>query len=152
MSRCTTTRPSPLPWLAAACLASTVPLSAAAQAQAATSPAAPSLAGEFLAILVPLVVIIGALLLVLRMARRRYGLVGAEAPLTVVQVLAVGPRERVVVLRTRAGKAFAIGVGAQSINLIAPLDAADIAVPEPADDAASARPASTNSLLGLLRR
>lgn len=100
-----------------------------ARAQAATSPATPSLAGEILAVVVPLALIIAALLLVLRLARRRYGLSGGDAPLSVVQVLAVGPRERVVVLRTRAGNALAVGVSAQSVNLIARLEPGDVAPP-----------------------
>ena len=87
------------------------------------------MAGEILAVVVPLALIIAALLLVLRLARRRYGLSGGDAPLSVVQVLAVGPRERVVVLRTRAGNALAVGVSAQSVNLIARLEPGDVAPP-----------------------
>ncbi|MDH5822032.1 flagellar biosynthetic protein FliO [Luteimonas sp. RD2P54] len=99
---------------------------AAAAAVADPVPAAPSAWRELLGIVVPLAFVIFALFLVWRLARRRYGLTGKDAPLSVLQILPVGPRERVVLLRTRAGKLFAIGVSAQSVNLVATLDQADL--------------------------
>lgn len=97
-------------------------------------PAAATASGSFLwdllAVVVPLLLIIAGLFAVLYYARRRYKLTGRHAPLAIVQVLPVGPRERLVVVRTRADRVFAIGVGPQSLNLIAELDPADIA-PEP---------------------
>ncbi|QOW22853.1 FliO/MopB family protein [Novilysobacter avium] len=99
-------------------------------AAAAGTPAAAS--GSFMwdliAVVVPLLLVIAGLFAILFFARRRYKLTGRDAALSIVQVLPVGPRERVVVLKTRADRVFAIGVGAQSLNLIAELDAADIAV------------------------
>lgn len=121
-------------WLALSCL----PVHAATQAAtvADTDPVAavaPAIApGSFIwdlvAVVVPLLLVIAGLFAVLFYARRRYKLTGREAALSIVQVLPVGPRDRVVVLRTRADRVFAIGVGAHSLNLIAELDAADVAV------------------------
>ena len=122
-------------WVALACLfapiaAQTTADTAAGNAAATAPPAAVS--GSFLwdlvAVVVPLLLVIAGLFAVLYFARRRYKLTGRDAALSIVQVLPVGPRERVVVLRTRADRVFAIGVGPQSLNLIAELDAADIAV------------------------
>lgn len=95
------------------------------------APAAkPSFVGELLAILVPLALIIVALLLVLRLARRRYGLTGQDAPLSILQILPVGPRERVVLVRTRSGRVFTIGVGAQSVTFITDISPDDLVAPE----------------------
>ncbi|NZA26780.1 flagellar biosynthetic protein FliO [Luteimonas sp. SJ-92] len=99
---------------------------AAAAAAADPVPVAPSAWRELLGIVVPLAFVIFALFLVWRLARRRYGLTGKDAPLSVLQILPVGPRERVVLLRTRAGRIFAVGVSTQSVNLITNLDQADI--------------------------
>jgi flagellar protein FliO/FliZ len=107
----------------------------AASAQAATPPArtpSDSFVGELLAIVIPLVLIIAGLLFLLRVVRRRYGLSGSDAPLTVLQILPVGPRERVVLVKSRAGRVFAIGVGAQSVTFITDLDSDDLEAPVPA--------------------
>ena len=85
-----------------------------------------SFATELLAILLPLAFIIVCLLVLLRILRRRFGLAGPDAPLSVVQVLPVGPRERIVVLRSRAGRAFAVGVSAGAVTLISNLDSDDL--------------------------
>lgn len=106
----------------------------AASAQAATPPArtpGDSFVGELLAIVIPLVLIIAGLLFLLRVVRRRYGLSGTDAPLTVLQILPVGPRERVVLVKSRAGRVFAIGVGTQSVTFITDLDTEDLEAPEP---------------------
>lgn len=89
-----------------------------------------SFVGELLAILVPLALIIVALLLVLRLARRRYGLTGQDAPLSILQILPVGPRERIVLVRARSGRVFTVGVGPQSVNFITNLNPADLQLPE----------------------
>jgi flagellar protein FliO/FliZ len=96
---------------------------------AATAPERSSFLGELLAILVPLALIIVALLLVLRLARRRYGLTGQDAPLSIVQILPVGPRERIVLVRARSGRVFTVGVGPQSVNFLTNLDPADLVSP-----------------------
>lgn len=97
----------------------------AAPAAAAAQP--PSMFFEFISILLPVAVVIAALLAVLHYLRKRHGLSGRDAPLSILQILPVGPRERIVVLRTRSGRALAVGVAGQSLNLIAELDPADIA-------------------------
>lgn len=124
--------------LAGACfaLACSAPVAALAAAQAVApaagaAPAAaaqpPSLLFEFAAILLPVAVVLGGLVAVLYFLRKRHGLTARDAPLSVLQVLPIGPRERIVVLRTRSGRALAVGVAGQSLNLIAELDPADIA-------------------------
>lgn len=107
----------------------------ATSAHAAATPArtpSDSFVGELLAIVIPLVLIIVGLLFMLRLVRRRYGLSGSDAPLTVLQILPVGPRERVVLVKSRAGRVFAIGVGAQSVTFITDLDSEDLEAPVPA--------------------
>lgn len=99
--------------------------------------------GELVSILVPLVLIILVLLAGLHLARRRYGMTGQDAPLSVVQILPLGPRERIVLVRTRAGRVFAVGVAAQAVSLVTELDPADLApsaVPEAPSGASPTRP------------
>lgn len=125
------------PGLARACLAfaCAAPWAAFAAAPAASAAAAapaaavqpPSILFEFAAILLPVAVVLGGLVAVLYVLRKRHGLTARDAPLSVLQILPIGPRERIVVLRTRSGRALAIGVSGQSLNLIAELDPADIA-------------------------
>ena len=95
-----------------------------------------------------------ALLLVLRLMRRRYGLTGSKARLSVLQILPVGPRERVVLLQTRAGRVLAIGVSAQSVNLITRLEQDDVPpAPDPEESGPGhATPAAKSPLDVLLRR
>ena len=110
----------------------------ATTAEAAAAPArtpSDSFVGELLAIVIPLVLIIAGLLFLLRLVRRRYGLSGTDAPLTVLQILPVGPRERVVLVKSRAGRVFAIGVGAQSVTFITDLDSDDLKSDETAASA-----------------
>ncbi|QQQ01592.1 flagellar biosynthetic protein FliO [Lysobacter enzymogenes] len=115
---------APLAGLAQAAAPAAKPAAAAAPAAAAQPP---SLFLEFVAIVLPVAVVLGGLVAVLYFLRKRHGLTARDAPLTVLQVLPIGPRERIVVLRTRSGRALAVGVAGQSLNLIAELDPADIA-------------------------
>lgn len=108
-------------------------------------PPAPSFFGELVSIVLPLAFIILGLFLVLHLARRRYGLRGRGAALSVVQVLPLGPRERLVVVRTHGGRVLAVGVSAQAVQLVSELDAADLPPPEP--DPEPSQPAP--KLLGL---
>ncbi|MDR6993170.1 flagellar biosynthetic protein FliO [Luteimonas sp. 3794] len=113
----------------------------AVSAQAATASSRPqsdSFIGELLAILIPLVLIIAGLVFLLRVVRRRYGLSGVDAPLSVLQILPVGPRERVVLVKSRAGRVFAIGVGAHSVTFITDLDMEDLGDPAAAASVATA--------------
>jgi len=99
---------------------------AAAPAMEAVAEPGTSYVWELIAILLPLAIIIMFLLVLLRLLRRRFGLAGPDAPLSVVQVLPVGPRERIVVLRSRAGRAFAVGVSANAVTLVSMLDDDDL--------------------------
>lgn len=99
--------------------------------------------GELLSIVVPLAFIILVLIAVLHLAKRRYGITGQDAPLSIVQVLALGPRERIVLVRTRAGRVFAVGVGSQTVTLLTDLDPAELVPktpPEGEPRAANRRP------------
>ncbi len=114
-------------WPAAATLLWTAAMPVLAT-PAAPAPVRDSFVGEMVAILLPLVFIIAGLLFLLRLLRRRYGLSGGDTtPLSVLQILPVGPRERVVLVKSRAGRVFAIGVGAQSVTFITDLDIRDVA-------------------------
>ena len=130
------------PALRALLLASAWPGIALAAQPAAAQPTT-SLLGEVLAIVLPLLFIIGGLVAVLVIARRRFGLTGSDAPLSIVQILPVGPRERVVLVKTRAGRVLAIGVAAQSLTLLARLDHDDVYVQrDNTSDEATTDPAS----------
>lgn len=135
---------------ALAALAATPMARAQAAAEAAGSG---TFFGELVSILLPLVLIILVLLAGLHLARRRYGMTGQDAPLSVVQILPLGPRERIVLVRTRAGRVFAVGVAAQAVSLVTELDPADLAVSQPSDDL-PATPAARATLFGkpLIRR
>ena len=135
-----------------ACAPVVAPFAALAAAAAPATTASPTFWGELLAILVPLAFIIVALLLALRHIRRRYGLTGQDAPLSVVQILPVGPRERVVLVRSRSGRVLAIGVGAQSVGLIAELGAEDIAPPPGAEPPEPPGPVARRTFFDLMRR
>src|SRR5690606_26185551 len=107
-------------------LASGTAMSAEAVSDA---PAASSFAGELLAIVLPLAFIIAGLLVVLRLLRRRYGLTGPDAPLSILQILPLGPRERLVLVKSRSGRILTVGVAAQNVTFITDLDEADLASP-----------------------
>lgn len=115
--------------IAAAC---TLIPAAVARAQAnTTAPADPggSFVGELLAILVPLALVIVVLVVVLRLVRRRYGLSGGDAPLSVVQIVPLGPRERLVLVKTRSGRVFTVGVGLHAVHFVTDLDPSDLEPP-----------------------
>lgn len=102
----------------------------AVSAEAVTdAPAASSLAGELMAIVLPLAFIIAGLVVVLRLVRRRYGLTGPDAPLSILQILPLGPRERLVLVKSRSGRVFTVGVAAQTVTFITDLEAEDVASP-----------------------
>lgn len=124
-------RPSVAAALPACCIASP----ALATANAADAGTAGVLA-DVVAVLVPVLLIIAVLVAVLYYARRRYRLTGSGAALSVVQILPVGPRERVVVVRTRNDRYLAVGVGAQTLSLLAELDPLDVALAPPSSSVA----------------
>ncbi len=120
-------RPCPLlPGLALASL----PLPALSAAPATDG--GTGLVADLIAVVVPVLLVIGVLVAVLYHARRRNRLTGPDAALSVVQILPVGPRERVVVVRTRNDRYLAVGVGTQALSLIAELDPRDVALDPPA--------------------
>lgn len=86
-----------------------------------------SVAGEVMGILLPLALVIVVLVAVLYLVRRRFGLTGQDAPLSILQILPVGSRERIVVVKARSGRVFVVGVGAQTVNLITNLEQSDVA-------------------------
>lgn len=88
-----------------------------------------SVAGEVMGIVLPLALIIIVLLAVLYFVRRRFGLTGQDAPLSILQILPVGSRERLVLVKSRSGRLFTIGVGAQSVTFITNLEQSDIEPP-----------------------
>src|SRR3546814_13712313 len=83
------------------------------------------IAGEVIGILLPLALVIIALVAVLNLVRRRFGLTGQAAPLSILQILPVGFRERIVVVKSRSGRVFAVGVGAKTVTLITTLEQSD---------------------------
>lgn len=111
---------------------------AAAAAPAAQASPPPSMVGEVLGIVLPLALIIVALLAVLFVVRRRFGLGRGDAPLSILQILPVGSRERIVVVRSRSGRVFAVGVSGQSVTMITNLEQSDLE-PAPAPDPAGTR-------------
>ena len=114
--------------------AGATPATAPVASQAASGQAG-SFIGELVSIVLPLAFIILVLLAILRLAKRRYGMTGQDAPMSVVQILPLGPRERIVLVKTRTGRVFAVGVSSQSVNLVTDLDPADLVVPGTPPDA-----------------
>jgi flagellar protein FliO/FliZ len=107
--------------------------------QAAADAGQSSFVGELMSIVIPLAFIVLVLFAVLRLAKRRFTATGQDAPLSVVQVLPLGPRERIVLLKSRTGRVFAVGVAGQSVNLITDLEPGDLApAPVPANPGADA--------------
>ena len=138
---------------AAAAIATALACGSALAATPAAAVPAPSYVRKLLSIVLPLGFMILALLLVLRLLRRRYGMTGSGAHLSVLQILPVGPRERVVLLKTRAGRILAIGVSAQSVNLITRLEQDDVtAGPDTGNGPAEAARVAKSPLDVLLRR
>lgn len=124
------------------------PGSAQPQAQVETM----SFIGEIMSIVLPLAFIILVLVAVLHFARRRYGMTAQDAPLSVLQILPMGPRERVILLKTRGGRLLVVGVAAHGVNLITELDPGDVApAPGRTDVAEAARPSTVFGAL-LTRR
>lgn len=88
---------------------------------------APASGGSLLSLFVPLIAVTAALLAMLWWLRRGRALSG-NGPMKVVQAVAVGARERVVVLDAQ-GRRFMLGVTPSKIELIAELRAMDTSTP-----------------------
>jgi len=80
--------------------------------------------GSLLGLLVPLIAVTLGMLAMLWWLKRGKTLAGS-GPLKVVQALAVGPRERVVVLDAQ-GRRLLIGVTANKIELLTELTSTDV--------------------------
>lgn len=86
--------------------------------------------GSVLGLIVPLLTVAFALVALWWIMRRNSGRSGAAGPLRIVQVLAVGPRERVIVV-DHASRRFMLGVTPSTINVLADLDGKDAAKNQP---------------------
>lgn len=84
---------------------------------------------SFLSLLLPLLVVLGALLAALVWLNRSRGLYRNDGPLKIVQVLPVSPRERVVVLDSGA-RLMVVGVASGRVSLLSMLDPTGRDVPD----------------------
>lgn len=80
----------------------------------------PGTGGMWLGLLVPLIAVTAGLLALLWWLRRGQSLQGGRGPLKLVQAVAVGGRERVVVLDAQ-DRRLVLGVTAQRVELLAEL-------------------------------
>lgn len=92
--------------------------------------------GSVLGLIVPLLTVAFALAALWWIMRRNSGRSGAAGPLRIVQVLAVGPRERVIVV-DHASRRFMLGVTPSTINVLADLDGKDAAKIQPSASSAN---------------
>lgn len=88
-------------------------------ASAQDTPPAPSpLASEWISLMLPLLLVVAAGIVALWLIKRRYSAVGDNGALRIRSVLAVGPRERIVLIETEK-QMLIVGVCASSINTLA---------------------------------
>jgi len=86
-------------------------------AHAQQDPAA-SLRSTVVSMIVPLVLVVGSMILALVFVRRRFGIVSGDGPMRIRQILAVGPRERIVLLDVD-GDSVIVGVTTAQVTRIA---------------------------------
>ncbi|HEY6544083.1 MAG TPA: flagellar biosynthetic protein FliO [Dokdonella sp.] len=86
-------------------------------AHAQQEPAA-SLRSTMLSMIVPLVLVVGSMIVALVFVRRRFGIVSGDGPMRIRQILAVGPRERIVLLDVD-GDSVIVGVTTTQVTRIA---------------------------------
>lgn len=77
-----------------------------------------SLRSTLVSMIVPLVLVVGSMILALVFVRRRFGIVSSDGPMRVRQILAVGPRERVVLLEVGEHTVI-LGVTSANVSHIA---------------------------------
>jgi len=94
---------------------------AAAPAGAADPVTPPSSGASLLGLVVPLLAVAFSLAALWWMLRRNSGRHGAAGPARIVQVIAVGPRERVVII-DHDTRRFMLGVTPTTVNVLADLD------------------------------
>ena len=80
-----------------------------------------SVGGTLLSMLVPLVLVVAAMLGALVLVRRRYGLTSSDGPMRIRQILAVGPRERLLLVEAE-GRRLVVGVTGTTVNCVAILN------------------------------
>ena len=83
--------------------------------------ASPSLSAELVSLILPLLLVVATLVAAFYLLRRRFGLATRDGPLRVVQVIAVGPRERIVLLDLD-DRQMLVGVTSAQITRLATLD------------------------------
>lgn len=79
---------------------------------------APSVQATLATMIVPLVLVIGAMILALIIVRRRFRLSSHDGPMKVRQILAVGPRERLVLLDVD-NHSIIVGVSGTHVSQVA---------------------------------
>ena len=77
-----------------------------------------SLRSTVVSMIMPLVLVVGSMILALVFVRRRFGIVSGDGPMRVRQILAVGPRERIVLLDVD-GDSVIVGVTSAQVSRIA---------------------------------
>lgn len=80
--------------------------------------AAPSMTADLVSLILPLVVVIAAGVAALWFVKRRYAGTGGNDALRIRSVLAVGPRERIVLVETER-QVLVVGVCATSMSTLA---------------------------------
>lgn len=109
----------------------------AADPEPAAMPVPPP-GGSILSLAVPLLAVAFALVALWWILRRGSGRNGAMGPVRIVQVLAVGPRERVVIV-DHDSRRFMLGVTPSAISMLADLDGKDAAKNPPSATSPIAR-------------
>ena len=87
---------------------------------AESADASPSLSAELVSLMLPLLLVVATLLAAFYLLRRRFGLSTRDGPLRVAQVIAVGPRERIVLLDLD-DRQLLVGVTSAQITRLATL-------------------------------
>lgn len=88
-----------------------------------TANAPPPVSTEWMSLILPLLIVVAAGIVALWLIKRRYAGAGGNDALRIRSVLAVGPRERIVVVETER-QVLVVGVCPNSMNTLAqwPLD------------------------------
>ena len=83
-----------------------------------SAPAAPSFSSELMSLVLPLLVVMIIATVALWMLKRRFSVSTSNGPLRIRSVLAVGPRERIVLIDAE-GQSLVVGVTSTHISTIA---------------------------------
>jgi flagellar biogenesis protein FliO len=85
---------------------------------AAAQEAEPNVQATLVSMIVPLVLVVGAMILALVIVRRRFRLSSHDGPMQVRQILAVGPRERLVMIDIDEHTVI-VGVSGSNVSQVA---------------------------------